>query len=626
MLKARRWDQVSDAGSEPADGTGSPALVEGAKAAPVATLAPTQIAQLHNLAKGLSREQALWVSGFFAGIGGLGTAEFATPAIAADAAPAAISVTILYGSETGNSAALAKGFASRLQAAGLNASASDMESYKVRALKDERYLLVITSTHGEGDPPQPALGFFEFIEGRKAPRLPEVKFSVLALGDSTYEKYCEAGRRLDRRLEELGATRLSPRIDCDVDYEIAAGQWMDAVQTQMPRDHGPHAAVLSLVPQTGAAALFDRRNPFDAPVIENLVLTGRGSSKETRHIEFSLAGSGLTYEPGDALGLLPLNDTAIVDALLAQTGLDGDALVARKGAEVRLATTLASDYEVVTATPRFLENWARLSGASALRRLIAPENGAERNAFLHNHHVIDIVRSFPVENVSAMDFLAGLRPLQPRLYSIASSLSAAPDEAHLTVATVRYELHGEPRAGVASGCLALRGEPDATLPVYIQSNPHFRLPADDIAIIMIGAGTGVAPYRAFLQEREARGAGGRSWLFFGERNFRSDFLYQVEWQAHLRSGLLTRMDVAFSRDRSEKLYVQHRLREKAADLYAWLEEGAHLYVCGDAAHMASDVHAALLTVLQEQGRLGRDAAEDYLRTLQRDHRYQRDVY
>lgn len=588
-----------------------------------AALTPDQLAQVQNLAKGLSREQALWVSGYFAGIGGFGTVESVKP----DTAPAATAhITILYGSETGNSAALAQSFASRLQATGLNASASDMEGYKLRALKDERYLLVITSTHGEGDPPQPALGFFEFIEGRKAPKLPELKFSVLALGDSTYEKYCEAGKRLDRRLEGLGATRLAPRIDCDVDYEIAAGRWMDAVQSLLPKEHGPHGAVLSLVPQTGAAALFDKRNPFDAPVIENLVLTGRGSSKETRHIEFSLAGSGLAYEPGDALGLLPLNDTALVDALLAQTGLDGDARAARKAGEIQLAYALATEFEIVAATPRFLETWARLSGATALQRLIAPENVVERNAFLRSHHVIDIVRAFPVGGIDATDFLGGLRPLQPRLYSIASSLSVAPDEAHLTVASVRYELHGEPRAGVASGYLASRAEPDTTLPVYLQSNPHFRLPADDVPIVMIGAGTGVAPYRAFLQEREARGASGRSWLFFGERNFRSDFLYQVEWQAHLRAGVLTRMDVAFSRDRSEKHYVQHRLKEKAADLYAWLEEGANLYVCGDAAHMAPDVHAALLAVLQEQGRLGPDAAEDYLRTLQRDHRYQRDVY
>jgi sulfite reductase (NADPH) flavoprotein alpha-component len=374
------------------------------------------------------------------------------------------------------------------------------------------------------------------------------------------------------------------------------------------------------------APRFDKRNPFDAPIIENLVLTGRGSSKETRHIEFSLTGSGLTYEPGDALGLLPINDINIVDAILTCAGLDGETNIGRTGEEKTLAHALASDFEIVTATPRFLENWARLSEADALLRLIDPENAAERNAFLHGHHVIDIMRAFPVTGVGPMDFVAGLRPLQPRLYSIASSLSAMPEEVHLTISTVRYELHGEQRSGVTSGYVAERAEPDSTLPVYVQANPHFRLPADDVPIIMIGAGTGVAPYRAFLQEREARGATGKSWLFFGERNFRSDFLYQVEWQSYLKSGLLSRMDVAFSRDQATKVYVQHKLEENAVDLYAWLEEGAHLYVCGDAAQMAPDVHAALVNVLQDRGRIGSDAAEDYLRALQRDHRYQRDVY
>jgi sulfite reductase (NADPH) flavoprotein alpha-component len=321
-----------------------------------------------------------------------------------------------------------------------------------------------------------------------------------------------------------------------------------------------------------------------------------------------------------------VNDVRVVEAILAQTGLGGETSVAHKCDKVSLAHALTSDFEIVTATPRFLETWAKLSGAAMLQRLIAPEHAAERNAFLHNHHVIDILRLFPVPDIEAADLLAGLRPLQPRLYSIASSLTAAPDEAHLTVATVRYQLHGEPRAGVSSGYLAIHAAPDTTLPVYVQRNQHFRLPSDDAPIIMIGAGTGIAPYRAFLQEREARGAGGKSWLFFGERNFRTDFLYQTEWQAYLRDGLLTRMDVAFSRDRADKAYVQHKLRENAADAFAWLEDGAHLYVCGDAARMAPDVHATLLAIVQQQGRLGPEAAEDYLRTLQRDHRYQRDVY
>jgi sulfite reductase (NADPH) flavoprotein alpha-component len=630
VLTAGRRDESPDAGEEPALWEhASPATSQDSNTAMSAKLSPAQVAQLEALAKLLDRGQALWVSGYFAGLAGIGgIAAAGTPPPLGDVAPATTAITILFGSETGNGAGLARDFASRLQSGGVNARAVDMDSYKVRGLKEEQTLLVVTSTHGEGDPPQSALGFFEFIEGRKAPKLAGLKFAVLALGDSTYEKYCEAGKRLDRRLEELGATRLVPRIDCDVDYEVPAAQWMASLQPLLPKsaaDVSP-IAVLSKTPQSPAASQFDKRNPFDAPIIENLVLTGRGSSKETRHVEFSLAGSGITYEPGDALGLLPLNDIALVDAILAQTGLNGDMPVSCKAGQMRLAHALTSEFEIVAATPRFLEAWAAFSGSSELQRLVAPESAAERNAYLHQHHVIDMIRAFPVPGLKAEDFMLGLRPLQPRLYSIASSLAAVPDEVHLTIATVRYELHGEPRAGVASGYMAARAEPDSTLPVYVQANPHFRLPADDASIIMIGAGTGVAPYRAFLQEREARGAIGRSWLFFGERNFRSDFLYQLEWQEHLKSGLLTRMDVAFSRDRAEKVYVQNRLKEKAAELYAWLEEGAHLYVCGDAAHMAPDVHAALLALIQDQGHVGPEAAEDYLRNLQRDHRYQRDVY
>jgi sulfite reductase (NADPH) flavoprotein alpha-component len=589
---------------------------------------PVQQAQIQALAKGLTREQALWISGYFAGISRAGLADVAALETPGDTAPAATTVTVLYGSETGNSAGLAERCAAQLRDAGLDVRVSGMDNYKVRQLKDERYLLVVTSTHGEGDPPQAALGFFDFVEGRKAPKLPGLKFSVLALGDSTYEKYCEAGKRLDRRFEELGAVRLTPRTDCDVDFESAAAQWMDTVQGLLLKEQPkvPQGARLSVEPHLSTAPVFSKRNPFDAPVIENVVITGRGSSKETRHIELSLSGSNISYMPGDALGILPLNDAATVDAILSETGLDGSAPLPGKDGEKDLASALTADYEIMTATPRFLERWAQLSGASALQRLTQPENTAERNAFLRSHHVVDILRLFPVRGINAADFVAGLRPLQPRLYSIASSLALAPDEVHLTVATVRYQLHGEPRTGVASGHIATRAEPGSTLPVYVQPSPHFRLPDDDAAIIMIGAGTGIAPYRAFLQEREARASTGKSWLFFGERNFRTDFLYQVEWQDHLRSGRLTRMDVAFSRDGSEKRYVQHRLKEHAADLYAWLEEGAHLYVCGDAANMAPDVHAALLSIVQEQGRLGPEAAEDYLRNLQHNRRYQRDVY
>ena len=599
-------------------------------------LSPDQWEHIQSLAKAISPEQALWLSGYFAGVRDAERREAGRPALAPDipvARPAAAPeadqrrLTILFGSETGNSRALAQALSEAARQVGRQPTVVDIADYKARQLRDEQDLLIVVSTYGEGDPPQGAADFFEFLDSRKAPKLPDLRFAVLALGDSTYERYCEAGKRLDRRLEELGGVRLRPRVDCDVDYDEPAAAWTADVVAKIARK-ADGAAATADAPRVagGAAALYDKRNPFPARVLENLTLTGRGSTKETRHIEFSLEGSGLVYEPGDALGVAPRNDPRLVESLLDALRLSPSAPVEIKGRASTLAEAIEKDLEISAVTPRFIEQWAELSGAEQLRRLLGEDAAAERSAFLRRNHVIDIVRAYPVAGLEAQTLVAGLRPLQPRLYSIASSLAAAPDEAHLTVSTVRYELNGEPRSGVASGHLAARAEPDATLPVYVQSNPHFRLPADDRPVIMIGAGTGVAPYRAFLQEREARGAKGRNWLFFGERNFRSDFLYQTEWQGWLKQKLLTRMDVAFSRDRAAKVYVQDKLRGQARDVFAWLEEGAHVYVCGDAAHLAPDVHETLIGVAQEQGGLAREAAEEYVRNLQRDHRYQRDVY
>ncbi len=599
-------------------------------------LSPDQWEHIQSLAKAISPEQALWLSGYFAGVRDAERREAGRPALAPDipvARPAAAPeadqrrLTILFGSETGNSRALAQALSEAARQVGRQPTVVDIADYKARQLRDEQDLLIVVSTYGEGDPPQGAADFFEFLDSRKAPKLPDLRFAVLALGDSTYERYCEAGKRLDRRLEELGGVRLRPRVDCDVDYDEPAAAWTADVVAKIARKADGAAAAADAPRAAGAAAaLYDKRNPFPARVLENLTLTGRGSTKETRHIEFSLEGSGLVYEPGDALGVAPRNDPRLVESLLDALRLSPSAPVEIKGRASTLAEAIEKDLEISAVTPRFIEQWAELSGAEQLRRLLGEDAAAERSAFLRRNHVIDIVRAYPVAGLEAQTLVAGLRPLQPRLYSIASSLAAAPDEAHLTVSTVRYELNGEPRSGVASGHLAARAEPDATLPVYVQSNPHFRLPADDRSVIMIGAGTGVAPYRAFLQEREARGAKGRNWLFFGERNFRSDFLYQTEWQGWLKQKLLTRMDVAFSRDRAAKVYVQDKLRGQARDVFAWLEEGAHVYVCGDAAHLAPDVHETLIGVAQEQGGLAREAAEEYVRNLQRDHRYQRDVY
>jgi sulfite reductase (NADPH) flavoprotein alpha-component len=451
---------------------------------------------------------------------------------------------------------------------------------------------------------------------------------VLSLGDSTYERYCEGGKRIDRRLEALGAERLAERVDCDVDYEDAAAAWIEAMVARLkPTEQAvaPVFATAAAAAPASAAAAFDKRNPFAAAVIDNIVLTTSDSSKETRHVELSLEGSGLSYRPGDTLGIVPENDPELVAALLERLALPAEAAVSVRQRETTLGAALAQDFEITAATPRFLEQWAKVSEARELASLAGPECAEVRMAFLKGHHVIDIVERFPVAGLDAAAFVAGLRPLQPRLYSSAASLAATPDEAHLTVSTVRYPLHGRERAGVATGYLAGLGE-EATVPVYVQPSPHFHLADDDTPIIMIGAGTGVAPYRAFMQEREARGAAGRSWLVFGERNFRSDFLYQVEWQALLASKALTRMDVAFSRDGSAKVYVQDRLRRNGREVYDWLEDGASLYVCGDAGAMAPDVKAALLDIIAEHGGLGQEAAGEYLAGLQRDGRYLLDVY
>jgi sulfite reductase (NADPH) flavoprotein alpha-component len=571
-------------------------------------------------------EQARWISGYFAGLDA-GLARLAGGALPSGGSPAARTLTILHGGETGNCAALAATLAAAAKAKGLPAEAVDLARYKPRRLKDEQDLLLIVSTHGEGDPPQPALDFFEYVEGPKAPKLPALRYSVLALGDSSYEHYCEAGRRLDRRLEALGAARLAPRADCDVDYDETAAQWSAEALALLATQAGAGREVPAPAdPAFPAATAHDKRNPFRATIIESQVIVGRDSTKETRHIELDIAGSGLAYQPGDALGVVARNDAAVVAALLEATGLAADSPLNVKGEATNLAEALETHFEIALTPPRFLDHWAALTGAAPLLRLAGEEGKAERLAWLRAHHIVDVVRQFPLKGLDAETFVAGLRPLQPRLYSIASSLSAMPDEAHITLAPVHYSLHGEARHGVASAHLADRAALGDTLPVYVQANDQFRLPGDDVPIVMIGAGTGVAPYRAFLQEREARGAGGRSWLFFGERNFRSDFLYQTEWQAWLRDGLLSRLDVAFSRDRSDKAYVQHRLLERAGELHAWLEEGAHVYVCGDAAGMAPDVHETLIAIVAQQGRRDRESAEEHVRELQRGRRYQRDVY
>jgi sulfite reductase (NADPH) flavoprotein alpha-component len=589
--------------------------------------------QLEALLETLSQEEALWIGGYLTAVGLHESADVSTTAAEAELEP----ITILYGSETGHAARVAKSFGALARDRGLEARVIDMAVFPPRELKEVTRLVVVTATHGDGAPPDAAAGLYEFLHSRKAPPLRDTSFAVLGLGDSSYEHFCQTAKDFDRRLEELGARRLHPRVDCDTDYEEQAAAWTEeALAGFAPRAGAPLIRPSPATRSTtrspnGAAAdgahRYDRRTPFPAEIVENVAVNGRGSDKETRHVELSLRGSGLTFAPGDSLGVVAENDPALVHDLLRALGLDPDEPVAGGPGETDLARALAAEYEITTLTPRFVARYSEAAEAEELRALTGAGDPYTLSAYLAGRRIIDVVTAFPAKGLRGSALVGMLRRLEPRLYSIASSPAVSRDEAHLTVNVVRYRGHGRLHKGVASSYLAERRAVGAVVPVYVEPNENFRLPADGSApIIMVGSGTGVAPFRAFVQERQAIGATGRSWLFFGDRRFRTDFLYQLEWLQLLREGALSRMDVAFSRDGPEKVYVQHRLRERATDVYAWLEEGAHVYVCGSADRLAPAVHETLIAVVERQGHMNRERAEEYVKTLQRERRYQRDVY
>ncbi|CAL1241790.1 assimilatory sulfite reductase (NADPH) flavoprotein subunit [Candidatus Methylocalor cossyra] len=589
-------------------------------AGPTGPLTPPQAELLARLVRELSPTQLAWVSGYLAGL-----IEGRPSASAPAAAP---ELTVLFASQTGNAEKLARRLHGRLQERGLAARIEGMDSYKPARLKQDRYLLIVASTYGDGEPPDHAREFYDFLHSPRAPRLEGLRYAVLALGDTSYEWFCKTGRDFDQRLEALGATRLFPRADCDLDYEDRAEAWIEGVLGALPATAPSRVECTTTPGVPSAPPSYSRKRPFPAPILDNIPLTGRGSTKEVRHIELSLAGSGLQYQPGDALGVVPRNWRARVEELIACLDLAPDARVPDgEGGTITLEDALLNHYEITTLTRPFLEGYAELAGSRELAELLREDQRDRLRAFLQGREIIDLVQAYPVPGLSAERFVGLLRKLPPRLYSIASSLKAHPDEAHLTVAVVRYQSHGRQRQGVASVFLAegvADGEP---VPVYVHENPNFRLPEDpDAPVIMIGPGTGVAPFRAFLAEREATGAGGRNWLFFGDRHFRTDFLYQREWLEYRKKGLLHRIDVAFSRDDEAKTYVQHRMLEQSRELYAWLEQGAYCYVCGDAERMAPDVHQALIAVVAKEGGFDHQRAEAYVAELKAAKRYQRDVY
>jgi len=601
-----------------------------------------QTEQLNQLLPTLTETQKIWLTGYLTAPGlpasekGKETESVSgnTDGMPAQAVTEAKlrEVTVLYGSETGNAQMLAEEMVGKLENKELKVKLSALDDFKPKDLKKVEDLLIITATHGEGDPPDNAISFYEVLHSRKAPKLEDLRFSVLSLGDESYEFFCQSGKDFDKRLEELGGERLHTRVDCDLDFEDPAAEWMEKVLAEMANTQAiSQEPSITVEAESGTAetSIYSKSNPFKAEVLEKVNLNGRGSNKETHHIELSLEDSNLSFEPGDSLGILPQNDPALVDELIKEMNWDPDETVQiNKQGEIRsLREALISHFEITVLTKPLLEKAGAIFENEALNELLDPENAEERKAYTEGRDMIDLLRDYPSKELSPDDFIQILRKLPTRLYSIASSYNASPDEVQLTVSTVKYHSYGREREGVCSVQLADRIEPGEELPVYIHRNPNFKLPAEeDAPVIMIGPGTGVAPFRSFLEEQEELDTDRKTWLFFGDQHFDSDFLYQVDWQRWLKDGVLTRMDVAFSRDTDEKVYVQHRMLESSKDFYQWLTEGAYIYVCGDEKKMASDVQNALLTILEQEGNMSHEQAEDYLNDLRRQKRYQRDVY
>jgi sulfite reductase (NADPH) flavoprotein alpha-component len=547
--------------------------------------------------------------------------------VAPAAAPvSAGKLTVLYGTESGNSEVLADRAVKAAKKRGFQAVMKNMSEISLSELAKSTKLLVIVSTWGDGEPPETAISFYkEFMNSSHS--LSDLRFSVCGLGDTAYEKFCQIGKDLDARLELLGATRVFARQDCDVDYEDAFAGWLESALSAL----APASAVAVI--ETAATAFatsveYGKKNPFPAETVDKVVLNGEGSAKETLHFEFSLAASGLSYEPGDALAVIPVNAPEMVKDIIQAAKLTGNEEVEVKNAGRKLlADALREDYDITALSRAVLTKLAEASNSAALRELLAEDAKERLKEFSSGREIIDAIVEFAPNGLSA-DALTGIfRKLPPRLYSIASSPLAHADEVHLTVSAVRYESHGRKRNGVCSTYLADLVKTGDPVQIFVQPNKNFRLPADaSIPIIMVGPGTGIAPFRAFVEHRAALGSPGKNWLFFGDQHYTYDFLYQLEWQESLKDGTLTRLDVAFSRDQPEKIYVQHRMLQQAKDLYQWLEEGAHFYVCGDAARMAHDVHEALISIVESQAGISREAAEAYVENLKKTKRYQRDVY
>lgn len=587
-------------------------------------LNPEQLARLQAATTDFTPTQLAWVSGYFWGV--LNQQSGAAVAVPAQAAEVP-SITLISASQTGNARRVAEALRDDLLAAKLNVKLVNAGDYKFKQIAAEKLLVVVTSTQGEGEPPEEAVALHKFLFSKKAPKLDGTAFAVFGLGDTSYEFFCQSGKDFDSKLAELGAERLLDRVDADVEYQTTAAEWRARV-VEVLKARAPVAAPAQLA-TSGAVndihtSPYTKEAPLSATLSVNQKITGRDSEKDVRHIEIDLGDSGLRYQPGDALGVWYQNDPQLVKELVELLWLKGDEPVTVDGKTLPLAEALEWHFELTVNTATIVENYATLTRSESLLPLVGDK--AQLQQYAAATPIVDMVRFSPAQ-LDAEALIGLLRPLTPRLYSIASSQAEVESEVHVTVGVVRYEIEGRARAGGASSFLADRVEEDGEVRVFIEHNDNFRLPANpETPVIMIGPGTGIAPFRAFMQQRAADGAQGKNWLFFGNPHFTEDFLYQVEWQSYVKEGLLTRIDLAWSRDQQQKVYVQDKLREQGAELWRWINDGAHIYVCGDANRMAKDVEHTLLEVIAEYGAMDAEAADEFLSELRVERRYQRDVY
>jgi sulfite reductase (NADPH) flavoprotein alpha-component len=587
-------------------------------------LNPEQLARLQAATTDLSPHQLAWVSGYFWGV--LNQQPGAAVATAPAAAVETPSITLISASQTGNARRVAEALRDDLLAAKLNVNLVNAGDYKFKQIASEKLLVVVTSTQGEGEPPEEAVALHKFLFSKKAPKLAGTAFAVFGLGDSSYEFFCQSGKDFDSKLAELGGERLLDRVDTDVEYQAAAAQWreriVDVLKARAPTQGPAQAAVTA----TGAvnevfSSPYTKEAPLAAALSVNQKITGRDSEKDVRHIEIDLGDSGLRYQPGDALGVWYQNDPALVKELVELLWLKGDEPVTVEGKTQPLAEALQWHFELTVNTANIVENYATLTRSESLLPLVGDK--AKLQHYAATTPIVDMVRFSPAQ-LDADALIALLRPLTPRLYSIASSQAEVESEVHITVGAVRYDIEGRARAGGASSFLADRVEEEGEIRVFIEHNDNFRLPANpETPVIMIGPGTGIAPFRSFMQQRAADEAPGKNWLFFGNPHFTEDFLYQVEWQRYVKEGVLSRIDLAWSRDQQQKIYVQDKLREQGAELWRWINDGAHIYVCGDANRMAKDVEQALLEVIAEFGGMDAETADEFLSELRVERRYQR---